>query len=90
VEIIRRHAIVRGSVQGVGFRMNARFEARRLGLVGSAANLPDGSVEVEAEGPLADVETFLDWLRRGPRFAEVTSVIVIELEPIGEHSFEVW
>jgi acylphosphatase len=59
----RLHATVTGMVQGVGFRYSTLGEADRLGLVGSAGNLPDGRVEVTAEGPLEDVEALLAWLR---------------------------
>jgi acylphosphatase len=42
--------VVEGRVQGVGFRWWVRSQARRLGLAGTATNLPDGRVEVVAEG----------------------------------------
>lgn len=69
-------AVVRGRVQGVGFRYSAVREARRLGLRGTVANLPDGSVGVEAEGDRAVLEGFLAWLRRGPPGAHVRDVDV--------------
>lgn len=59
----RLHATVSGMVQGVGFRYSTLGEADRLGLVGSAGNLPDGTVEVTAEGSREDVEALLAWLR---------------------------
>lgn len=58
-------ARVDGRVQGVGFRMWVRVRARELALAGSAANLPDGSVEVIAEGPRPACERLLALLR-GP------------------------
>ncbi|SNQ45746.1 Acylphosphatase [Frankia canadensis] len=48
--VVRFTAVVVGRVQRVGFRDYVRTRARRLGLVGSATNLPDGAVEVIAEG----------------------------------------
>ena len=87
--VIRKHAIVSGGVQGVGFRANARAEARRLGLGGFARNLSDGTVEVEVEGPDASVATMLRWLERGLRWASVESVTVSEAEPRGSTSFDV-
>ncbi len=69
-------AVVRGRVQGVGFRYSAVREARRLRLRGAVANLPDGSVEVEAEGDRAGMEALLAWLRRGPPGAHVREVDV--------------
>lgn len=82
-------AIVSGEVQGVGFRANARAEARRLGVAGFARNRSDGTVEVEVEGPDAVVATMLRWLRRGPRWASVDTVTVTEVEPRGSGSFDI-
>ena len=89
MSIVRRRAIIRGAVQGVGFRMNARAVARRLGLSGNARNRPDGSVEVQIEGPDSAVAEMIDWLRQGPRFARVDSVTVDESEPQGDADFTV-
>lgn len=60
---VRLTAFVEGRVQGVGFRYWARARARALGLSGSATNLPDGRVEVIAEGPRPACEALLDGLR---------------------------
>jgi acylphosphatase len=68
------HAIVRGFVQGVGFRYFVLENARRLGLVGAVRNLRDGSVEVEAEGSREALERFLAELQRGPRSAQPAAV----------------
>ncbi|MBN1774659.1 MAG: acylphosphatase [Deltaproteobacteria bacterium] len=65
---------VRGRVQGVAYRAHAAAEARRFGLTGTVRNLPDGSVELVATGPRADVERLADWCRRGPPAARVASV----------------
>lgn len=64
-------ALVIGRVQGVGFRYSAIHEARRLGINGTVANLPDGSVEVVAEGDADRLTRFASWLRRGPPGAHV-------------------
>ena len=56
------------------FRHSTRLEALRLGLRGSARNLPDGSVEVLAEGAPAAVEELRAWLHRGPAQARVDEV----------------
>ncbi|MCU1580845.1 MAG: acylphosphatase [Microbacteriaceae bacterium] len=87
--IARRRVIAGGEVQGVGFRMNARAVAIRLGLSGFARNLPDGRVEVEFEGQNDAVDEFLDWLGHGPRYATVESMEVAELEPTGAGGFDV-
>ncbi len=70
----RVRAIIKGRVQGVYFRASTRREALALGLSGSATNLPDGRVEVIAQGPDADVQVLVDWLHRGPTLARVESV----------------
>ncbi len=64
-EPVRLTAWVHGRVQGVGFRWWVRSRARELGLVGSAANLEDGRVEVVAEGPKDACQALLDALN-GP------------------------
>lgn len=86
---VRRRGIVRGLVQGVGFRMSAREEASRSGLAGFARNLADGGVEVEVEGPGPAVAEFLEWLHTGPSWARVESVDIGVLEPTGEAGFHV-
>jgi Acylphosphatases len=88
MDAVRKRAIVRGRVQGVGFRVNTRERARRLGLTGSAQNLPDGTVEVEVEGTEAAVADLLAWLGNGPRWARVTGVAVEDLDPTGGTGFE--
>ncbi|MGH2487398.1 MAG: acylphosphatase [Ktedonobacterales bacterium] len=73
---MRVTAIVRGRVQGVGYRFFARREASALGLRGYARNRVDGGVEVVAEGARRNLETFVELLRRGPSSAEVEAVDV--------------
>ena len=71
---VKRSFRITGRVQGVYFRHSTRVEAERLGLAGSARNLPDGSVEVVAHGHPAAVETLRQWLHRGPPRAQVAAV----------------
>lgn len=66
--------LVHGRVQGVGFRWFVWKTAEQLGLGGIARNLPDGSVEVVAEGPAPALEELAQALRRGPRLAQVERV----------------
>jgi acylphosphatase len=68
------HAIVRGRVQGVSFRYYTQEQALRLRLSGWVRNRPDGSVEVAAEGPRADLEQLLAFLHHGPPAARVADV----------------
>lgn len=67
-------ALVRGRVQGVGFRFFTYGRARALGLSGSVRNLPDGRVEVRAAGPREQLEALVEDLRRGPALARVDDV----------------
>lgn len=69
-------ARVYGLVQGVFFRAFVRRQAESLGLAGYARNLPDGSVEVEAEGERDKLERLLGALRKGPPQARVDGVDV--------------
>ena len=68
------YARVQGIVQGVGFRYSAIIQARRLGLTGYVRNMPDGTVEVLAEGPKEDLGKLHRWLQRGPSAAIVRRV----------------
>jgi acylphosphatase len=72
-EVIRRF-LVMGKVQGVYFRQSARLEAKRLGVRGLARNLPDGSVEVLAQGSQSSMDALRRWLHRGPAHARVETV----------------
>ena len=73
------HVIVRGRVQGVGFRWFVREEARRRDLAGWVQNRPDGGVEVVAAGPDAAIDAFEAQLRIGP-----SGALVKELESIND------
>ena len=66
--------VVRGRVQGVGYRYFVLRQADAVGVSGFARNLPDGAVEVLAEGTDAALADFEARLREGPAFAEVASV----------------
>jgi acylphosphatase len=77
------HALISGSVQGVGFRYSARQEARMLGLVGWVRNLPDGDVEVLAEGESSGLADFRAWLEEGPPGALIRSIRAEKRRPTG-------
>ena len=86
----RIRAVVRGDVQGVGFRAATAHEARRAQLAGWVRNLRDGSVEVEAEGSAPAVDGLIKWLRRGPSLARVTAVEIDDsLPPAGLEGFTI-
>ena len=79
------HAFVSGRVQGVGYRAFTRETARKLGLKGFVRNLPDGRVEVYAEGEEERLRELLKKLYEGPFFAKVTDVEYQFTEPRGEY-----
>ena len=69
-----RRFLIRGVVQGVGFRYATRREARRLGLLGWVRNRADGSVEAVAVGDERQLDALLRWVQRGPPAANVETV----------------
>jgi acylphosphatase len=75
---------VAGRVQGVWFRASARERALALDLSGDARNLPDGRVEIHAEGTAEAIDSFLAWCAEGPSGARVDSVEVEDREPLGQ------
>jgi len=83
-ERVARRAVVRGVVQGVGFRVSTRAQALRRGVTGWARNRADGTVEVHLEGAPEDVEAVLGWLRTGPRHARV-SAVEVNAQPVEGH-----
>ncbi|MGH2850238.1 MAG: DNA polymerase ligase N-terminal domain-containing protein [Solirubrobacteraceae bacterium] len=82
-------AVVRGEVQGVGFRDAVLRRARSLALMGWVRNGEDGAVLVHAEGPTAAVDQLLDFLRTGPRLARVADVEVDEARVEGHEQFAI-
>ena len=83
------HALLRGRVQGVGFRYSAVREAKRLGINGWVRNSRDGNVEVWAEGTPSMLNLFLEWLHEGPQYSRVDSVRKEDMESRGYSSFSV-
>lgn len=77
-ELTREGFIVRGRVQGVGFRWSTTRTARQLGIRGTVRNRADGTVEVHAEGPPEALEDLESWLHEGPRSARVDAVEEID------------
>ena len=70
MRLIRIH----GKVQGVGYRFFATRVARRLGLKGWIQNMRDGTVEAAVEGEKESIDDWLEELKEGPRYAEVTHI----------------
>jgi acylphosphatase len=73
-----RRFVVRGRVQGVGFRWFVEREAHILGIAGWVRNKADGSVEVLAQGTSAQLAGLRSRLREGPRAARVDDVEEVE------------
>ena len=84
MSLTRVHVIVKGRVQGVCFRAETQYEARKLGLSGWVRNLRDGSVEAVFEGEKSDVERMIQWCGRGPISAMVKDLFVEHENYTGE------
>ncbi len=86
--MIRRRVVVRGAVQGVGFRVSFARAAQSRGVSGWVRNRPDGTVEAVLEGDDDAVASALRWCGDGPRGARVDRVDVHDEEPEGASGFE--
>jgi len=73
---VRAHVTISGRVQGVFFRSETAFQARRLNIKGWVRNLPDGRVEAVFEGEESNVKQLIDFCKRGPPGARVTNMNV--------------
>ncbi|RMH37932.1 MAG: acylphosphatase [Nitrospirae bacterium] len=82
--MIRARLLVEGRVQGVGYRAFTVRAAQRRSLRGWVRNLPDGRVEIEAEGSRDNLEGLIRDLEQGPPLANVERVHVEWLAPTGE------
>jgi acylphosphatase len=81
---IRAHVFVSGRVQGVFFRSETRYEAKRRKVDGWVRNTSDGRVEAVFEGEKEDVKKVIDFCRRGPLGARVMKIDVRWEDYIGE------
>ena len=79
------YVLITGRVQGVGFRAFTQRNARQLGINGYAKNLPNGKVEVVAEGDKTQLDALVVFLRKGPRYARVDSLEIDERPFTGEY-----
>ena len=85
--LVKIHVIIRGTVQGVGYRYFSSRTAQAFGLVGWVRNLADGTVELWAEGPVDKVTQLETWCREGPPNARVDGIKLICRETISQISF---
>ena len=79
-ELIARRLVVRGRVQGVGYRNYLEYKAGQLGVKGWVRNRRDGSVEAIVQGSLAAIAEIIECAKRGPRAAEVSTVEISNCE----------
>ena len=78
--MVNRAFLISGRVQGVFFRDSTKKEALKLGLNGSAVNLPEGTVKVCLNGETEDIDLLERWLHIGPELAQVESVIEVDFD----------
>lgn len=69
-----KNYIISGKVQGVWFRANTQKTAQELGITGWVRNLPDGNVEVTAQGTEEQLKQLETWLQHGPDLAKVENI----------------
>ena len=85
----RVHIFISGLIQGVFFRANTQKKAEDLGITGWVKNVPDGRVEIVAEGERQKVEDLIEWAKKGPLIARVDNLDIEWQEYVGEFdSFE--
>ena len=81
--LVSRRYVIRGRVQGVGFRSFVQIAARKVGLDGQVLNRGDGSVEAVAVGEVEAIESFEQALRTGPPNARIEGVEITDSAPTG-------
>jgi acylphosphatase len=85
----RVRAHISGHVQGVFFRASCADRAERFGLSGWVRNASDGGVQAVFEGDDAGVDAMLAWCRKGPPYARVDRLEVVEEVPTGAEGFRI-
>ncbi len=84
--LVSRRYVIRGRVQGVGFRIFVQKAARKEGLDGQVLNRVDGSVEAVAAGGVEAIKRFEQALREGPPSARIEGVGITDSAPTGRGS----
>lgn len=87
-DIVRKHVVFYGRVQGVGFRYHSYHIANSLGLTGTVRNLYDGSVEMEVQGSREAIDELVRRLN-GQRFIDISDMSVRDMPLAEERSFEI-
>lgn len=80
-EIVEMHAIVHGHVQGVCFRATTRDHAKQLHIAGTVKNMPDGTVEIYAQGDKDQLKTFLERIKKDASPGKVDSIVTHYYKP---------
>lgn len=75
-ELYEMRALIKGTIQGVGFRANTRHYAMKLGLKGTVRNLDNGSVEIYAQGSKRQLEELIKRIRQEAGFGQVQEVMI--------------
>jgi len=84
--VLAKHFLIRGRVQGVGYRWFVQRAASRLGILGYVRNLPSGDVEVRAQAEEAVLRDFKQELLRGPHSARVHDIVEEDLPLSDDYS----
>ncbi|HVE51465.1 MAG TPA: acylphosphatase [Casimicrobiaceae bacterium] len=79
MNLVARRLLIRGRVQGVGYRDAMMRRAEQLGVTGWVRNLRDGTVEAHLQGSADAVEALVHWARRGPALASVSEVVANDI-----------
>ena len=87
--IFNYYIIIRGRVQGVGYRAFASKMAIALGLKGYVKNKVDGSVQIEVEGTKKTLDEFVDYCEKGPGWGYVENLDIKEYPTMGYSDFKI-
>lgn len=79
--------VVQGKVQGVFFRKSTQKQAKTLNITGWVQNLPEGHVQIWAEGEEEALQKFTRWVNEGPPQARVSNIKEQDVEDIGHPDF---
>ncbi|MBK3516539.1 acylphosphatase [Carboxylicivirga marina] len=85
----RVRIIVDGRVQGVGFRYFVANGAREHNINGYVQNLPDGKIEIDAEGECENIHHFLSQCRTGPHLSRIDTFMVSDIPAFGYSHFKI-
>ena len=77
-DTVIKRLVIRGRVQGVGYRASFYYAAKNAGVTGWVRNRRDGSVEAMVQGPLSAIDDVIEWARRGPELARVDNLVIEE------------